>query len=80
MSRQNAANEVTRADAALASSEATPKNHEERLTRRAGVQVHAGMRDYFRDLCECLREKGPIIDELEEHAQRLRSTGGWRQA
>jgi len=77
VSRQNAKNEVTRADAALASSEATLKNHEERLTA-AGERYKymQEMRDYFRDLCECLREKGPIIDELEEHAQRLHEHRG----
>ena len=77
VTRQNAKNEVKRADEALKSSEAILANHETRLAS-AGERYKymQEMRDYVRDLCECLREKGPIIDELEEHAQRIHEQRG----
>ena len=31
------------------------------------------LRDYFRDLCECLKDKAPIIEELEVRRCRLES-------
>ena len=69
---RGALNELKRADESSASADAALETHEERLAvageRYKYVQE---LRDYFRDLCECLKDKLPIIEELEEHIQRL---------
>ena len=64
--------ELKRAEASLASSEAMLETYQERLSsageRYAFMQE---LRDYFRDLCQCLHDKEPIIAELETQAHRL---------
>ena len=64
--------ELKRAEASLASSAAMLETYQERLSsageRYAFMQE---LRDYFRDLCQCLHDKEPIIAELETQAHRL---------
>ena len=76
-SRRAAVEEVKRAEAAMASSESLLKTHEERLAS-AGERYKymQELRDYFRDLCHCLHDKDPIIQELEAHARRLHEQRG----
>ena len=76
-SRHAVLNDLKRADDSLTSSEAALEVHTERLSvageRYRYVQE---LRDYFRDLCECMRVKTPIIEELEGHIQRLHEQRG----
>ena len=64
--------EFKRAEASLVSSEALLETYQVRLSsageRYAFMQQ---LRDYFRDLCQCLHDKEPIIAELETQARRL---------
>lgn len=71
-SRRAALDELKRADESLASSDAALKSHEERLaTAGERYKFVQELKHYFRDLCACLKDKAPIIEELEEHVQRL---------
>lgn len=72
-----AGDELKRAEASLASSASMLEMYKERLSlageRYAFVQE---LRDYFRDLCQCLHDKDHIIQELETVARQLHETRG----
>lgn len=72
-----AEDEMKRAEASLASSASMLDAYKERLSsageRYAFVQE---LRDYFRDLCQCLHDKDHIIQELETHARVLHEARG----
>ena len=59
--------ELERTEAALAQSSATAEQLQEGLTR-AGAKYKdvQELRDYIRDLCDCLKDKAALIEELED--------------
>jgi GC-rich sequence DNA-binding factor len=64
--------ELARTEAALGHSAAQVRHLEAGLAA-AGVRYKnvQEVRDYVRDLCECLKDKAALIEELEEHMARL---------